>query len=82
MKRMYVESVSFTIQLRNGKDWYAIENNTDEYSLSGRIYTSQSVDFLNTISDGINKLIDELEDLEAFVESRRMAIGNTGGVRE
>jgi len=69
-RRTYVESVSFNIQLRNGDEWIAV-NEEETYEPKGLVVTTRDLDLLNTISGGISQLFDELEDLEKWVEQRR-----------
>ena len=69
-RRTYVESVSFVIQLRNGEEWTAVDEE-ETYESKGLVATTRDLDLLNTISGGISQLFDELEDLEKWVEKRR-----------
>lgn len=69
-RRTYVESVSFNIQLRNGDEWTAV-NEEETYESKGLVATTRDLDLLNTISGGISQLMDDLEDLEKWVEKRR-----------
>jgi len=78
-RRTYVESVSFNIQLRNGDEWIAV-NEEETYEPKGLVVTTRDLDLLNTISCGITQLFDELEDLEKWVEKRRAKL--TGGEEE
>lgn len=78
-RRTYVESVSFNIQLRNGDEWTAV-NEEETYESKGLVATTRDLDLLNTISGGISQLMDDLEDLEKWVEKRRSKL--TGGKEE
>jgi hypothetical protein len=69
-RRTYVESVGFVIQLRNGDEWTAV-NEEETYESKGLVATTRDLDLLNTISCGITQLFDEIEDLEKWVERRR-----------
>ena len=69
-RHTYVESVSFNIQLRNGDEWTAV-NEEETYESKGLVATTRDLDLLNTISGGISQLMDDLEDLEKWVEKRR-----------
>ena len=72
-RRTYVESVGFVIQLRNGDVWTAV-NEEETYKPNGIITTAVDLDLLNLISGGITQLMDELEDMEKYVEQRRMKL--------
>ena len=69
-RRTYIESVGFVIQLRNGDVWTAV-NEEETYKPNGIITTATDLDLLNLISSGITQLMDELEDMEKWVEKRR-----------
>lgn len=69
-RRTYVESVSFVIQLRNGEVWTGVTEE-ETYESKGLVATTRDLDLLNTISGGISQLMDDLEDLEKWVEKRR-----------
>jgi hypothetical protein len=69
-RRTYVESVGFVIQLRNGDEWTAV-NEEETYESKGLVATTRDLDLLNTISCGITQLFDEIEDLEKWVERHR-----------
>lgn len=67
---LYLESTNFTIQLRDGREWVAI-NEDEGYDLKGIVATTKDINLLDAVSNGINKLRDELGDLETCVDKRR-----------